>query len=834
MHASWRSLWFLVVPGVSIPLACAALGAEPAAGKTVFVTACEHFAFLRAKVPEGLGGPARQAAKSWHVSLHVAADGTAYVLDAENCQVYRVQQGTVRVLAGDGIRGFRDGPADRARFDFGVGSYQDADIKGDAKGNIYVSEGLPGRLRKIFRDADGIWQVTTLSGGGTRMPRKGESIPARQMKFGCASRFAVTPEGTVYFATYSGVYRIEQGEATLVAGVEDLPPELRRNVHDWHVGGSHITPDGWFYWMPGGGPNLLRLNVRTGKAEKFAGVDKVVQGLDGPTLLETGFHTVFIAYSPDASVMFTGGGDEGILRRIAGGKAAHLQKDGTFLPGGKKDGWRLYSPLCLDSQGRLYTETGVYAWGGFVARVTFDKRATFEKRAAFDKAGPHPSPLPEGEGRAHRDNRVLRRQPAGAFGAGVYLVAWCDGSRQADRPTADIYCARVDAKSGKFLDPEGIRVCSAPDLQEWPAVAFDGTNFLVVWQDFRSGKHYSIYAARVTPAGKLLDENGFAVAAGSWNQARPAVAFAGGNYLVVWMDAREYPVYGIYGARVSPSGKVLDPDGLPLDVEDAAKIAKIRPPAPQWMGDRDYWWQHLASRYLPAVASNGKKCLVVYQREYPFAESGRPKPCAVLVDPAEGRVEAGPMQLPGGAYDTLAACATPRGWAVVLGDHAEGWGLAARLAVVRLDDQLQTRDAFAKVHSKDPDNLPVERLEESLMPKGAETLNPGKGALSFWRPAAAWDGRHVAVAMDFGWRERRDANAITYVIAGNGVALDGARFVEPKCIVVATTTRADQAVANPALIAGPSGQVLLLYEHDESLDRQTIAARMLPEPQSAN
>ena len=125
--------------------------------------------------------------------------------------------------------------------------------------------------------------------------------------------------------------------------------------------------------MPGGGPNLLRLNVAAGKAEKFAGVDKVVPGLDGPTLLETGFHTVFIAYWPDANVMCTGGGDESILRRIAGGKAAHLQKDGTFLPGGRKEGWPLYSPLCFDAQGRLYTETGIYAWGGFVARVHFGK-----------------------------------------------------------------------------------------------------------------------------------------------------------------------------------------------------------------------------------------------------------------------------------------------------------------------------------------------------------------------------------------------------------------------------------------------------------------------------
>lgn len=360
--------------------ACTAVAGDtaehPAAGR---VAGCEHFAFQRAKVAEGLGGPAREACKSWHVSMCVDKEGTAYALDAENCQVYRVTGGTVRVLAGDGIRGYRDGPADRARFDFGVGSYQDAAINADAEGSVYVAEGMAGRLRKIYRDEQHIWHVKTVAGGGSRMPTRGESIPATEMEVGCASRFALAPDGTAYFATHSGVYRIRDDRGTLVASREDLLPVVGKNIHDWHVGGSHITPDGWFYWMPCGGPNLLRLNVHTRQVEKFAGVDKVVQGLDGPTLWETGFHTVFIVYTPDGKIMFTSGGDESILRRIkdvsaAGSErrcAAHLQKDGTFLPAGKQHGWHLNSPLCIDPEGRLYTETGKYAWGGFIVRVVF-------------------------------------------------------------------------------------------------------------------------------------------------------------------------------------------------------------------------------------------------------------------------------------------------------------------------------------------------------------------------------------------------------------------------------------------------------------------------------
>lgn len=465
--------------------------------------------------------------------------------------------------------------------------------------------------------------------------------------------------------------------------------------------------------------------------------------------------------------------------------------------------------------------------------------ATSEEPSDGWRASSAQSVAPE----AVRDGRLVQRQPAGAFGDGVYLVAWCDGSRQADRPTADVYCARVEAATGKPLDPGGIPLCTAPDLQQWPAVAFDGANFLVVWQDFRSGKRYDVYAARVSPQGKVLDPEGLPVAAGASNQGRPGVAFAGGQYLVAWMDARRYPVYGIFAARVTPTGNVLDPQGLALDVENPAKIAEARPPRPfggglsqtpsdgrKWMGDRDYWWDRLASRYLPVVASNGRECLVVYARDYPFAGGARPKPMVLAVDPGQGQVVSGPTELTGGAHDAVAACATPRGWTVVLMDHAQGWGLAPRLAAVHLDPQLRTSNAFAKPFSQQPDRLPVEPLDKTLMPENTTTLNPGKGAVAFWRPAAAYDGRQVVVATDFGWRGRRDANAITYVIAVNRLAAGGMKFMHPASIVTASTDRADQAVANPALIAGPAGETLLLFEHDEAIDRQVIEGRLCRGP----
>ena len=152
-------------------------------------------------------------------------------------------------------------------------------------------------------------------------------------------------------------------------------------------------------------------------------------------------------------------------------------------------------------------------------------------------------------------------QPAIAFDGTNNLVAWTD-----DRSGArDIYGARV-TPSGNVLDEAGIAISIATGEQKSPAVSFDGTNYLVVWFDDRLGTQssYQIYGARVTPQGVVLDPNGFLIfspLAPYGPIITPAVAFDGTNYLVVWRDDRSEPS-DVYGARVSPAGVVLDANAI--------------------------------------------------------------------------------------------------------------------------------------------------------------------------------------------------------------------------------------------------------------------------------
>jgi hypothetical protein len=153
--------------------------------------------------------------------------------------------------------------------------------------------------------------------------------------------------------------------------------------------------------------------------------------------------------------------------------------------------------------------------------------------------------------------------PSLCFGGTNYLVAWQD-YRNGE---ADIYGARVN-QAGNVLDPMGIAICNAIYDQYPPDVAFDGTNYLVVWDDGRNGDDYDIYGTRVTTAGVVLEPQGIPISTASDDQYFPQVAFDGSNYLVVFWDYRNVD-WDVYGARVTPAGVVLEPQGIPISTAEA-------------------------------------------------------------------------------------------------------------------------------------------------------------------------------------------------------------------------------------------------------------------------
>jgi hypothetical protein len=196
--------------------------------------------------------------------------------------------------------------------------------------------------------------------------------------------------------------------------------------------------------------------------------------------------------------------------------------------------------------------------------------------------------------------------PKPAFDGTNFFVVWTD-ARTATTTGNDIYGARVST-ADQVLDSSGLPITTQAADQSYPRIAFDGTNHLVVWTDCRNGNNdifgvlvrpgeqsmgypnrknvafdgtnyfvvwqddrntatagWEVFGARVTKSGVVLDPNGIDISCAAPNtQAQPSVSFGSGKYLVIWGDGRNSPVDSTYGARVSTNGSVIDCAGIPI------------------------------------------------------------------------------------------------------------------------------------------------------------------------------------------------------------------------------------------------------------------------------
>lgn len=126
----------------------------------------------------------------------------------------------------------------------------------------------------------------------------------------------------------------------------------------------------------------------------------------------------------------------------------------------------------------------------------------------------------------------------------------------------DIYGARV-SPGGKVLDPQGILILSGANASNL-SIAFDGNNYLVVWENEWDGGGVGgdIYGIFVSPSGEVLEPAGFPIITNN-SQRTPSVAFDGTNYFVVWSDwSNTSNGLVIRGTRITPNGTVLDAGGI--------------------------------------------------------------------------------------------------------------------------------------------------------------------------------------------------------------------------------------------------------------------------------
>jgi hypothetical protein len=164
-----------------------------------------------------------------------------------------------------------------------------------------------------------------------------------------------------------------------------------------------------------------------------------------------------------------------------------------------------------------------------------------------------------------------QRAPAVASNGADFLVVWRDS-----RINDDIYGIHV-THNGDLIGPlNGFPICKNDSAQTAPAVASNGSNYLVVWRDTRNYETNAddIFGAIVEPSAVTVPAD-FPIAANPTPQRAPDVASNGRDYFVVWRDDRDKensPSFwaGVYGTAVSATGAVANPVGFLLTPRGAA------------------------------------------------------------------------------------------------------------------------------------------------------------------------------------------------------------------------------------------------------------------------
>lgn len=136
----------------------------------------------------------------------------------------------------------------------------------------------------------------------------------------------------------------------------------------------------------------------------------------------------------------------------------------------------------------------------------------------------------------------------------------------------DIYGALLD-EDGNILESP-IVIANQGMNQTRPRVAWNGQNWLVVWMTQRPDWYFfdDIVAVRVSPTGEVLDPEPLPIRlekSSPNNNAgdNPRLASDGTNWLVVWEDFTyegQTALQNISGRRIAPDGSFLDPHPVVL------------------------------------------------------------------------------------------------------------------------------------------------------------------------------------------------------------------------------------------------------------------------------
>jgi uncharacterized membrane protein len=153
----------------------------------------------------------------------------------------------------------------------------------------------------------------------------------------------------------------------------------------------------------------------------------------------------------------------------------------------------------------------------------------------------------------------------------VYGVAWQDYRDS----NWEIYFSRINAEG--FEMSTDVRVTDASLESVFPTLVWNGREYGLAWQDSRVGNQ-EIYFTRLTSVGVKLGSD-VRVTAAAGGSASPSLAWTGSEYGVVWQDYRDSN-WEIYFTRLTATGEEVG-----TDVRITAALQASNSPSLVWTSD---------------------------------------------------------------------------------------------------------------------------------------------------------------------------------------------------------------------------------------------------------
>lgn len=526
--------------------------------------------------------------------------GNAYV--AAGSIVYAVvDDRSVHLIAGIGLPGNADGPADRAVFN----SIRAMILAPD--GSLTVGDQGSHTIKRLARGSDGRWFVSTLAGmPGQCGHRDG---PAAEALLDRIEGLAYDSRGDLYIMDHEWLMKLSQGIVTTLnpkggPGFANGPLESARFNQDQGSGMHMLTFDerDTLYVADHWNAVFRKVDLKTGIVSTFAG---------GPARPEQGFQDTARAMKDgpaDQARFHPGGGPAGIwFDRVTGAfytisadewavreiKDGQVRSVGPF--GGDDFSGLIEGPVTqigghhvalhgVDRQGRLYITDAVHP--GFIRRMyrTPPQNAAEPRRPNPLAGDPNRSPSPDAaEGRlaltgghvepVAGDAKRLRSgaetiispgegnagRPIVVGGKCGFLVSWCDRSGAVILASIDKEGGIRLAESAQAGDCEQVAGAFADKAGRFILVR-QARNPGVVNSGLRCGM-VSVPMAANAPTTTVSPAARDSALVRPSHMIQPAVASDGEGFLVAWSELAESPERGpVYALKAQR----LDSEGAPI------------------------------------------------------------------------------------------------------------------------------------------------------------------------------------------------------------------------------------------------------------------------------